>query len=210
MILYPNSSLSKPFAFEDSDKREIHLTGEAIFDVTKDASKPFYVHTRDVVTRVIGTSFKITDLRDDNIGVEVLSGMVAVYNDENQEAKEDGQIGNGVVLTPNQKVTYYTENKQFVTSVVADPILIKDEKKEAEVPSFIYDETEIEIVLSDLEQNYGIQIEVVENERLSRCPLTADLTGQSLYDKIEMICVALNASYEVKGTTILINGRGCN
>jgi len=28
--------------------------------------------------------------------------------------------------------------------------------------------------------------------------------------KLEMICASLNATYETKGTTILIDGQGCN
>jgi len=113
VTLSPKSRLDIPTAFSEQDKREVFLKGEAIFDVTKDASKPFLVYTGEVVTRVIGTSFKITsDSNNQNdVEVAVLSGKVSVYN-KNVEKKQK-KVNNGVVLTPNQKVTYHAENKQF-------------------------------------------------------------------------------------------------
>jgi hypothetical protein len=49
----------------------------------------------------------------------------------------------------------------------------------------------------------------VENEIMNNCILTADITKQPLYTKLDIICAAVGATYEVKGTTILINGKGC-
>lgn len=213
VILSPNSKINLPGTFKGLEKREVYLTGEAVFDVTKNPDKPFLVYTGDIVTRVIGTSFKITDKDNsgkDNIEVVVLSGKVSVYNNEKSQPKQK-EINNGVVLVPNQKVIYHSDNKQFVTAVVDDPILLPVAKnKHKVVPSFIYKDTPVELVLSELEMNYGIQIEVVENELFMNCPLTANLSKQSLFNKLEMICTSLNATYERKGTIILINGKGCN
>lgn len=208
--LYPESQLNISLAFSKHNKREVFLTGEALFDVSKNPEKPFLVQTGDLITRVIGTSFKITsNSHDDNIEVAVLSGKVSVYNNDVQKKQE--KKNNGVVLTPNQKVIYHLENKQFVMSVVDEPLLLSIGKTNDSLPTtFIYDETPIEEVLQQLEKNYGIQIEVIENERFFDCPLTANLSEQSLFNKLEMICTSLNATYEVKGTTILISGRGCH
>jgi len=146
-----------------------------------------------VVTKVIGTSFKINSKSaKKNVEVEVLSGKVSVYNKDIQKQKK--KTNNGVVLTPNQKVTYHAENKQFVTAVVDEPVLIETDRKDTAPQAkldFIYDETPIELVLAQLEENYGLKIEVVENERFSNCPLTANLSKQSLYNKLEMICTSL-------------------
>jgi len=153
--LFPNAKLNIPIAFSDDDKREVFLTGEAIFDVTKNPAKPFLVHTGEVVTKVIGTSFKINSKSaKKNVEVEVLSGKVSVYNKDIQKQKK--KTNNGVVLTPNQKVTYHAENKQFVTAVVDEPVLIETDRKDTAPQAkldFIYDETPIELVLAQLEEN---------------------------------------------------------
>lgn len=208
VTMYPNSQLEIPVAFSKHSNRTVHLKGVAIFDVTKNPLKPFLVHTGEVVTRVLGTSFKIVHAgKKENIEVEVLSGKVSVYN-KNIESNQQ-KINNGVVLTPNQKVIYHAENKHFVTAVVANPILLSNKKTEIKKTTFVYNETPIKLVLQELEKNYGIQI-VVDNERFKDCPFTANLADQSLFNKLEFICTSLNATFDVQGTTILINGRGCN
>src|SRR5258705_4020135 len=39
--------------------REVQLTGEAYFDVAKDKSRPFIIHTGPIDIRVVGTSFNV-------------------------------------------------------------------------------------------------------------------------------------------------------
>ncbi|MFK7982759.1 MAG: FecR family protein [Saprospiraceae bacterium] len=208
IVLYPGSQLNIPLAFANNDNRIVYLKGEAIFDVTRNPNKPFLVYTGEVVTRVLGTSFRITHTgKKQDIEVAVLSGKVSVYNKNVEKNKQ--KRNNGVVLTPNQKVTYHSKNKHFVTSVVDNPVLLKKAKTKKITPTFIYEETSVSTVIEDLEDNYGIQI-IMANERFNDCPLTANLANQSLFNKLEMICTPLNATFDVKGTTILINGRGCN
>lgn len=203
--LMPGTELHVLAAFASHDRREVQLKGVAFFDVKKNPNKPFLVHTGEVVTRVLGTSFRIVHTsEEEDIEVEVHTGKVSVYNKTITDKRE--KKNNGVVLTPNQKVTYYPKDQHFVTSVVPEPVLLEQAK--IGKPAFQYEETPIEQILSDLEQNYGLHI-AVDNDRFKDCPLTADLSEQTLFDKLEMICTSLGASYEIKGTTILISGRGC-
>ncbi len=205
VTLFAGSRIDIPITFADNITREVQLKGEAIFEVTRNPNKPFLVYTGEVVTRVLGTSFRIVHKgKKENIEVAVLSGKVSVDVKNKQSQKN-----NGVVLTPNQKVTYHIDKQHFTTSVVDNPVILKSKKDKKTVPNFIYEETPIEVVVGELEQNYGIQI-VVDNERFNNCPLTADLSEQTLFNKLEMICTPLNATFGVKGTTILIEGRGCN
>lgn len=207
VVLSSGSELNIPVAFADNEKRIVYLKGEAVFDVTRNPNKPFLVYTGEVVTRVLGTSFRIVHTgKKQDIEVEVLSGKVSVYNKDIEKNKQ--KRNNGVVLTPNQKVTYHVKNKHFVTSVVDNPVLLKKAKTKKNAPSFIYNETSISTVILDLEQNYGVQI-IVANERFNDCPLTANLANQTLFNKLDMICTSLNATFDVQGTTILVNGRGC-
>lgn len=60
-------------------KRDLKLlAGEAIFDVAKDASRPFTVAAGDVQVRAIGTSFVVRLLDADRVLVRVREGVVGV------------------------------------------------------------------------------------------------------------------------------------
>ena len=41
------------------DFREVSLEGEAYFDVVKDKTKPFIIHTKAIDIRVLGTAFNV-------------------------------------------------------------------------------------------------------------------------------------------------------
>lgn len=98
-------------------KREVYLTGKGFFDVVKDPSRPFYVYSRQIATRVLGTSFLVDAPENGTkVEVQVITGKVSVFQirPEHSPQKEDTSThkkstANGVVLSPNQKVEYYTE-----------------------------------------------------------------------------------------------------
>jgi hypothetical protein len=113
------------------------------------------------------------------------------------------------VLPPNHRATYFTSNKLFTTGLVSRPVLVDAAPEGGRRPAFVYDDTPIGEVVTELQTAYGISI-VLESEQLRACPLTATLTGKPLYTQLEIICAALGTSYVVQGTTILISGKGCD
>ncbi|GAB4034347.1 FecR family protein [Spirosoma gilvum] len=204
--LAPRSSIGYPAQFA-ADKREVQLTGEGFFTVQKMPSRPFYVYTGTVVTKVLGTSFLVkTQSAAKQVVVEVVTGRVAVY--KQPKVFESVESSNTIILTPNQKATYSSDNQQFVTSLVERPQVIVAEKSEAKSQSFVFDDVPMRRVVDRLEQAYGITIRL-ENEAQNECPLTADLSNLSLYAQLDMICAATKSSYTVQGTTIVISGKGC-
>jgi len=50
---------------------------------------------------------------------------------------------------------------------------------------------------------------VLDNESLTKCLFSGDIKGQDLYDQLEIICESVQATYEIRGTRILIKGSGC-
>ncbi|MEP6684092.1 MAG: FecR family protein [Parafilimonas sp.] len=202
--LQPGSAIAFPKKFA-ADKREVFLDGVAYFKVSKNAERPFYVYDDNIVTQVLGTSFIIKKV-DNKIEVDVLTGRVAVY--ENNHNSKQAEKTNGVVITPNQKVTYYTTNHQFVTALVENPVPVVITNKKEKIIKFSYDDASVSQVLNDLQEQYNIQI-IVENDKINQCFFTGDITEQSLYSKLDLLCQAIQANYEIRGTTIVINGKGC-
>ncbi len=206
VTLQPKSKLSYPEHF-NTDKREVYLTGEGFFEVQRNPQKPFFVYAGNVTTKVLGTSFYVKNFDGvKKVEVEVVSGRVSVYEKENDETKTNKQT-NGVILLPNHKVTFFAESNLFVTNIVANPIIQTTKIQDTKV-FFEFDDTPMSEVLKKLREAYGLEI-IVENETMNKCILTADITNQHLYTKLDIICAAVGATYEVKGTTILINGKGC-
>lgn len=203
--LQPNSQIryAEPF---DKDKRMVYLEGNAFFNITHQRDKPFFVHAGAITTQVLGTSFWVMQSTDTKeISVEVKTGKVLVTGKTTKGNKEDG-----VVLKRNQKATYLIDNQLFVTGLVAQPALPEKshELPNITIPAFTFKDAPLWKIVETLEKAYGIQI-VLSNDALQRCNLTADLNKQSLYEKLDLICSAIHAHYEIKSTTILISGRGC-
>ena len=74
--LNAESSLRFPERFE-GNLREVELKGEAYFEVTPDASKPFVVKTGQLVTRVYGTAFDVKAYPGTPASVVLVSGKVS-------------------------------------------------------------------------------------------------------------------------------------
>ncbi len=60
-------------------RRAIHLDrGEALFDVAKDASRPFVVYAGDTQVKAVGTSFSVLRLADTPVQITVREGVVEI------------------------------------------------------------------------------------------------------------------------------------
>ena len=196
VVLEPQATLRYPKHFA-KQKREVYLEGNAFFKVTRNAAAPFYVYSNHIVTQVLGTSFFVKTNRTTNdIEVSVRTGKVAVYSEESS----------GVILKPNQKVVYNRNDRLFRTSLVDMPLpLVPDSSKEESVTvlNFVFEEEPLANVLARLEAAYHIEI-TLEQPALAKALFTGDIKGQNLFDQLEIICQSIQATYEIKGTQILI------
>ena len=79
VYLNAGSSIKFPIKFLEGLKREVFITGEAYFDVTKDEAHPFIVNTGDMAVEVLGTSFNVSNYPEDSsIDVVLEEGAVAL------------------------------------------------------------------------------------------------------------------------------------
>ncbi|MGN6437871.1 MAG: FecR family protein [Agriterribacter sp.] len=214
VALEPGATLAFPEQFTQN-KREVYLEGNAFFSVARKTDQPFYVYHQNIITHVLGTSFSIATLpNSNNVEVSVRSGKVEVY--QNKEHNTPESKTNGVILTPNQKVVYNQKLKNFESAVLVDiplPVASSTAAPAANattenIPSFIYEERTVFDIVKDLEQTYAISIEL-ENEHIGHCLFTGDISMANLFKKLEILCLSLSARYQVRGTQILIAGKGC-
>jgi len=200
VLRYPKHFLAK--------KREVFLIGEAFFQIAENANRPFFVNAGNITTKVLGTSFRIKAPQNGSeVEVSVKTGKVSVYEKGKEEVAHSSKNGNGVILNPNHQVTFLTKSKLFVTRLVDEPVALPDENPVAADP-FNFNDMPLSKVIIQLEQTYRIDLEV-ERKSLGDCPLTANLSQKGLYAQLDLLCAAIQGTYEVKGTTILISGKGC-
>ncbi|CAG5006224.1 hypothetical protein DYBT9275_03762 [Dyadobacter sp. CECT 9275] len=206
-VLEPNASLSIPPAFSE-EKREVYLSGEAYFKITKDIDRPFLVYTHKLVTRVLGTSFIVRALKgDQEISVEVREGKVSVFRKDDFEKSASGtqNESNGIVVTPNQKIVLNADGDRMVKTLSDAPAVVPGGVK---VSRFDYNNTPVKDVLNDLKNAYQVDI-IFDADLISDCPITATLSNQPLLEKLNVICEAIEAKYEVLDGKIIIYGNSC-
>ncbi|SOD88621.1 FecR family protein [Spirosoma fluviale] len=200
ITLKPGSQVQYPEQFAEN-RREVRLVGEGFFEVTKNPKRPFLVYANGLVTKVLGTSFTIVaHAGKPTAEVVVRTGRVAVYRQADQPATTSD-----MVLTPNEKATFYRAESRIVKSLADHPVVIRPQ---AIKTHFVFDNTPVARVFKELDEVYGVTISF-DADALVNCTLTANLAHQSLPDQLNMICLSIGATYQTSGTNIQISGRGC-
>lgn len=205
ITLQPSGTVEFPNEFP-SDKREIVLTGEAFFDVTKDSSRPFIINTGDVTVKVLGTSFNVRAYEGaKEISVAVKTGKVSVYAKGDGVDAKKSAVNQEIILTPNQEVVYNIVDEHFSRKIVDDPQIILEKPT---LFAMEYDATPVTRIFQVIEENYGIDI-VYDDHVLSSCSLTTSMSEEGLFERIEILCQAIGAKYEIMDGKIIVTSSGC-
>lgn len=126
--------------------------GRAVFNVTTDAARPFFVTAGNTVTRVVGTEFVVSRQADHRVDVAVVEGRVQV------------SVGKSAVsLAPEQTVSV---NKEILSDISSRPAeemgrwregyLIFRERPLLEALSLLQPYTGYELDTSDLSNAQGL------------------------------------------------------
>ena len=195
VTLNENSELSFPEKFDA--KRTVALTGEAFFDVAKDAEKPFEALMENVKVRVLGTSFNIRAYpNEDFVEVYVNTGKVAVEIDGSDEIFE---------LTPGMKWTYSKSASKVETILDASANVMAWKSGK-----LLFKNESMDNVLATIERLFDVELETAPGTVLD-CPLTTGFQAEYLPDvlkAIEATCSDLKVS-EVAEGSYQISGKCC-
>nr|WP_121272729.1 FecR family protein [Pedobacter schmidteae] len=108
--LNANSRIKIPHRFAATSRQFYLEEGEAFFEVTKDKTRPFVIHSQQLDVKVLGTSFNVRSYKQlNNLKVAVTTGKVSV--------SEQGKVYG--ILTPGQQITYYKNSKTIQLSQVS-------------------------------------------------------------------------------------------
>lgn len=104
VTLNANSRLEYPKQFPAEGTREVHLTGEARFEVAKDSARPFIVSSGKMQTQVLGTVFDVNAYPGKVAAVTLFQGRVRV-SDEKQTQQKDILPGQQAILSEDNGFT---------------------------------------------------------------------------------------------------------
>jgi transmembrane sensor len=90
--------------------REIFLTGEAFFDVSKDKLRPFKVYANEVVIKVLGTRFNIASYEDE--------GEVEVVLEEGKLEFSRKDMNDDRIMNPNDLIIFDKSLNTISTEIV--------------------------------------------------------------------------------------------
>ncbi|GLU56555.1 FecR family protein [Dyadobacter frigoris] len=200
--LTPKSKISYAQPFVMNKKREVFLSGEAFFRVTKDVQNPFFVYANGLLTRVVGTCFLIKE-SGENVEVLVRSGRVSVVpmKDVNNQKKRNTEL----LLTPNQQATFSAKDNLISKSIIEIPLaLVKVDTK----PDFNFENKPISTVFSTLEKVYGIPF-IYDSTIMNKCFLRVKLNDEPFFTKLDIICQTIGASYRISDGQVIITSEGC-
>ncbi len=201
ILLEKDARISYAASFNHSNNRKVYLSGNAFFEVAKNPAKPFLVYANGLITKVVGTQFKIhSSEADKKVSVEVISGMVSVYSYINKKPKEETSSKklNSLILTANQKANYSGEDKTLMATIVENPVIVSTQKID-----FKFEDTPVDFVFRSITNAYGIEI-LYDEKSFANRTFTSALTTETLYEKLDIICKALNARYEVIDGKIVV------
>lgn len=150
VFLNSQTRLRFPVSFT-GNTREVELTGEAYFEVAKDAEKPFIVHAKGHSVTVVGTKFNISAFENEEvIKTTLVTGKVSVGGEEMEEP---------VVLAPNEQFIFNKKSRQYKIHRVdvQDYTAWKDGQ-------FRFRDVRLDEIMRSIERWYGVEAEYVDPE----------------------------------------------
>lgn len=194
VVLHNNSKL-EIISFDDT-KREVRVTGKAYFDIERDETRPFIIHTNNASVEVLGTSF-VVDAYGAKTEVSVETGIVelskAISGNESVSVKlEEGETGlvtesnKGIIKKNNSNLNYLA----WKTKVIS------------------FNESSMDEVKQVIEDVYGIQVSF-ENPAFKNCKLTAKFNKKKPKDAIEIIARTFGIDYQYSNGKATLKGKGC-
>lgn len=133
------------------DNREIELTGEGYFEVKQNEQTPFFVKTKSLQVKVLGTKFNFRDYPEDKEAIVSLSeGKVSVINLV--------KVGGGIFLNPNERAVLNKKNERILVeqAIAANAAEWKD-------GYLFFDEELLPDIVKELERSYNVKIQITND-----------------------------------------------
>lgn len=168
--LNSETTLRFPVQFA-SDVRNVELTGEAFFEVSKNEKVPFIVTSGNQHVKVLGTQFNVSSYADDQtISTTLVEGKVEISLTDNPEAK--------LILKPNEQSRIdRTDGQIQKMEVNVSPYVAWKSGR------FVFQDEPLEEIMKTLSKWYDVQV-VFANEEDKKLRFTGNLERYAQFSNI--------------------------
>jgi transmembrane sensor len=200
--------------------RDVQLTGEAFFEVTKDAARPFIIHTKTMNVKVLGTVFNVRAYPNEKTTEAALlkgsieislaarptdriilkpTEKIAVRNDDPQLMKKAGSAnaGDNDEQAANPAITVSKISYDRVDSTVIETSWVKNK--------LIFRNKPFEELTRDMERWYNVTI-TINDDDLAQKRFTGTFYNESVQEALDKLKVSypFHYQYNKKNNTITI------
>jgi len=197
-----------------AESREVSLTGEALFDVAHNATRPFIIHAAHVDIRVLGTRFNLKSYPTDRTTeTTLLKGSIEVSIKDRPDEK--------IILKPNEKLVIANDDS---TLHRRDPAAYKPQMTESLVnirkPAYdsitginvetswvedrlIFQDEAFATLSKDMERWYGVSIHFTRPE-LEDLHFTGNFQKETVQQALEALKLTAPFTYTIHENQITI------
>lgn len=197
--------------------REVFLSGEAYFDIAKDKTRPFIIHTRTINLKVLGTAFNVRSYENDK---------------ETETALVHGSIEVTLRNSPDKKIILKPGEKLLVKNSSIIDTLLKDKKAEVsdeDAPiavlakmryygndssivetswtknRLVFYNERLDKIALNLERWFNVSV-TIKNEQLKKGKYTATIEeGDKLHEVLEALKAAEGFHYSINNKAVIIS-----
>lgn len=198
--------------------REVYLTGEGFFDVSKNKEKPFIIHTSSIKIKVLGTAFNVKAYPEDKqTETSLIHGSIEVTIRNRPNDK--------IILAPSEKLI--VENNEVLQKekskpatvkavpVIAAPLVSISKLKYSQADStvaetqWIYnklvfrDESFADLAIK-MERWYDVSIEI-NDPVLKQARLNGIFEKETIIQALEALRISIPFKYDQNGNNIIIH-----
>jgi ferric-dicitrate binding protein FerR (iron transport regulator) len=201
-----------------AELREVTLIGEAFFDVTKNAEKPFVIHTQRMDIKVLGTAFNVRCYPNDKkTETSLIRGKIEVTLKDRPKEK--------IYLSPNEKLTLLNGNivtpelpsskrakhsVELIEPLVTIGHITRKLTDSATIIETSWIENKLEFrgetfeeVASKMERWYGVKINI-EDYRLKQEHLTGSFETETVEQALAALQYTTKFNFSTNKNTITI------
>lgn len=194
VVLNSNSTLTYPSIFKGK-QREVKLSGEAYFSVTKDVEHPFVVRTPyQANVKVYGTKFNVEAYpKDDLLTATLEEGSISLNYVDGKGNMEER------LISPGQSISYRNYGQPMLNTEA-----YVDAAKSWTDGKMIFRDTPAKDVLHQLEKCYHVKF-VVHDAKVYQNRFTGTMENQHLDRVLNVLSQASNMRFRQRTTSNLNN-----
>jgi transmembrane sensor len=195
VTLNSETQLKYPAEFK-GDHREVHLTGEAFFDVKKDAQRPFIIRTEKLNIKVLGTSFDVKAYKNDpHTEATLITGAIQISMNDKPEKQ--------ILLKPQEKFSLQHQAANEKGSPRYTIVPLNDTETSWINHKLVFKNETFDVLANSISRWYGMKL-IFKNESLKNSRFTGFFEKENIAQALKALQLIEPFRYKIEDKTVYI------